>query len=278
LITTKPLYLGLAATLQQAIDELAPNSLLPTEQQLARRYAVSRVTVRLAIAVLERAGLVTRQRGRGTTVNPPKITRHIVPATTLEQDLQDQGLKVETEVLSFEPAVAPPPGIQARLRLQPGDRAGRLRLVRRVHDMVIGQDDRYLPAALAARFEPELIRTHSVQDVLQDLVDEDIATANWETEITAVGPEMAEALRITPGSLIFLNTFLHLLVSGEPVEAGVMGYRLDRVKFVLRTSGNMLLLGRSRQRQTATRRPQPPGDRPAPAGRHPAPSARRSER
>src|SRR6185295_5421346 len=107
-----------------------------------------------------------------------------VPVTTLEQDLREQGLKLETEVLSFQAAVVPPPHIRERLQLANRGRAGRLRLVRRVDQLVIGHDDRYFPKAIAARLDPDLARTEAVPDILQDLAGMDIAEATWETEIT----------------------------------------------------------------------------------------------
>ncbi|MEM1057869.1 MAG: GntR family transcriptional regulator [Verrucomicrobiota bacterium] len=43
---------------------------MPSENQLCRRFSVSRVTVRLALDVLQNRGLIHRQHGRGTFVQP----------------------------------------------------------------------------------------------------------------------------------------------------------------------------------------------------------------
>ena len=68
-------YLLVADALRHRIETQDPNSLLPAEHALAQQFGVSRVTIRRALGLLERSGLVSRERGRGTTVNPPKITR-----------------------------------------------------------------------------------------------------------------------------------------------------------------------------------------------------------
>src|SRR5262245_5276042 len=83
-------YLQVAEAIRLQIDALGTNSLLPTEHQLAKRFGVSRVTVRGALGLLERSGLVSRQRGRGTIVNPPKVTRSFSPLLTIEEDFQRQ--------------------------------------------------------------------------------------------------------------------------------------------------------------------------------------------
>lgn len=50
---------------------------LPSETTLAKKFNVSRVTVREALSSLERRGIIVRKQGRGTFVNPniPDVSR-----------------------------------------------------------------------------------------------------------------------------------------------------------------------------------------------------------
>lgn len=63
-------YLVIAAELRARIEsgELQPGGALPSEAGLRRRYGASRNTVRQALAVLERDGLVVAEHGRGRFV------------------------------------------------------------------------------------------------------------------------------------------------------------------------------------------------------------------
>ncbi|NOY40740.1 MAG: GntR family transcriptional regulator [Planctomycetes bacterium] len=54
---------------QMEEGRLAPGQALPTEQTLAESIGVSRSTVRQALGMLEREGLVRREQGRGTFVH-----------------------------------------------------------------------------------------------------------------------------------------------------------------------------------------------------------------
>ena len=118
-----PQYQVVAEALRREISELAPNSLLPTEQQLARRFGVSRATLREALDLLERGGLISRFRGRGTVVSPPKITRRFSPLQSFERDLTEQGIVFETRVLAYDSKSIVPNFIRARLRLPSDGRA-----------------------------------------------------------------------------------------------------------------------------------------------------------
>ena len=74
-LRSSPRYLAVMEALRAEVVAAAPNTILSTEQQLARRFGVSRLTLRRALGLLERSGLVSRQRGRGTIVSPPKVSR-----------------------------------------------------------------------------------------------------------------------------------------------------------------------------------------------------------
>jgi GntR family transcriptional repressor for pyruvate dehydrogenase complex len=53
------------------LSEMTPGNSLPSEADLATRFAVSRLTVREAVKLLEGRGLVTLQRGRRAVVREP---------------------------------------------------------------------------------------------------------------------------------------------------------------------------------------------------------------
>lgn len=63
-------YLVIAGQLREQIERgtLVAGAALPSEAELRRRFAASRNTVRQALAVLEREGLVVAEHGRGRFV------------------------------------------------------------------------------------------------------------------------------------------------------------------------------------------------------------------
>src|SRR5919201_1137710 len=83
-----------------AHGRLAPGDRLPPERELAGRLRVSRMTLRQALASLERRGLVTRQVGRegGTFVDEPKL--ELAGLAGLSDQLRSLGLTAGARVLS----------------------------------------------------------------------------------------------------------------------------------------------------------------------------------
>jgi DNA-binding GntR family transcriptional regulator len=103
-----PLYHQLATGIEAAIrgGQLPVGAYLTNEIEIASHFGLSRPTVRQAIGELVNAGLVTRQRGVGTRVVNPSITRPIA-LTSLFDDLQQGGQAPVTEVVKLRLVTAP---------------------------------------------------------------------------------------------------------------------------------------------------------------------------
>src|SRR6187200_1751843 len=70
-----PLYYQLQEVLKEQIESgvWAPGEALPSEPELARRFGISRVVVRQALAILQDDRQIVRVKGRGTFVAQPKL-------------------------------------------------------------------------------------------------------------------------------------------------------------------------------------------------------------
>lgn len=84
-----------------------PGSRLPSEAELAAAFAVSRVTVREALRMLQRDGLVIARHGRGHFVlGSGPIREPITELRGVTELLAARGYTVETEVLGATPGPA----------------------------------------------------------------------------------------------------------------------------------------------------------------------------
>jgi len=226
-----PRYLDVANMLQAELLDLTPNSLLATEEQLARRFDVSRVTIRSALDLLEKSGLISRLRGRGTVVSPVKLTRHFSPISSFEHDLTEQGIRFETQILSFRRSMVPPERVRRDLELGEKEKVGCLSLVRIVDDRIVCHDLRYYPPDVARRLDPDRAVNEDLSKILEDTIGEPIDKVRWDSEIMPAPREVAEALGVASRILVFSNFYRWLTRDGRPVEAGIISYRVDRCRF-----------------------------------------------
>src|SRR5437868_7096036 len=90
-----PLYLQLARYVRGLIigGKLGHRDALPSERELAERFAVSRVTVRKALRELSQEGLLEQIQGAGTFVNrAPHVEQRLSTLTSFSEDMASRGL------------------------------------------------------------------------------------------------------------------------------------------------------------------------------------------
>jgi len=223
-------YLRIADALRVKVEGLPPNSLLPTEHQLAKEFGVSRLTIRQALHLLESGGLVSRQRGRGTIVSPPKIVRHWSPILPFEEDLRQHGIQLETRVLEYKRESAPSASLVQRLRLLPGARVDVLTLLRLGDHRVLCYDRRSFSSDIGP-IDPMLVERRPLLDVLRERTGMPTCTVSWEAEIVPSTGEVAAAVGIKPGVLVVQTLGSAHVQDGSVIECVDSYYRVDHVKF-----------------------------------------------
>ncbi len=125
-----PRYVQLADILRERITrgQWAPGDKLPSLGELVREFDVARVTVRQAIDVLARDGLVSPERGRGTFITPREVAKRRLHTVTTMGELAELYRDSKPELLNLDESSAVP-----TLREDEGTPAPEYFFMRRVH-------------------------------------------------------------------------------------------------------------------------------------------------
>src|SRR6266851_643332 len=96
-----PRYHRIAETLRERIrgGALAPGARLDNQRELAKSFAVTLMTLRQALELLEREHLISRRHGLGTFVAAPSIDYDILQLRRFAGDLQAKGEHVTTRLV-----------------------------------------------------------------------------------------------------------------------------------------------------------------------------------
>jgi len=141
-------YARLRRSIQQAIETgaLEAGQNLPSERELANDLALSRVTVRKAIAGLVEDGMLVQRHGAGTYV-AERIVKSFSKLTGFTDDLRARGLKPRVEFLERSIGVVTPEEALA-LSLSPGTRVVRLRRLRFAADKPLALENTVVPHSI----------------------------------------------------------------------------------------------------------------------------------
>ncbi|MFC2947607.1 GntR family transcriptional regulator [Virgibacillus sediminis] len=206
-----PLYKQIKEILIAEIREgkLDPDRPISTEEELVRRFRVSRAPVRQALKDLANEGYVYRERAKGTfpvrdlPIRPPGLE-----LGGLVEYLRKQGMESESRVLNVE-HVAPPKKVRDLLDLEPSEKVLEVSRVIYVRNKPIIGTQTYL--RVPETFQPskqELEKAGSVFVLLER--DEGIYLSRGEQQIWATGADIDEArtLNVSVGDPVLLSETL----------------------------------------------------------------------
>jgi GntR family transcriptional regulator len=88
--------------------EFAAGELLPSEAELSKSFAASRVTIRRALEALRAERLVDSRQGFGWYVAAEPLRQDLSHLGTIERQLRAAGMRSERRILSFSFVEAPP--------------------------------------------------------------------------------------------------------------------------------------------------------------------------
>lgn len=225
---TRRVYLTLRDRISSG--ELRPGVRLPSEPDLAHFHGVSRVTVRRALAELEREGLISRRPGAGTFITARLMKRPIVvDLPNALAHLVEMGRSTEVRLLQFD-YVEPAPEVADALGLAAGEKVQRSVRVR----IIDGEPFSYLIAHVPQRIGATFSEAELGARPLLTLIERSGVRADKATQAisaTLAGPSVAEALGIEIGAPLLALTRTAFDFGCRGIEHLTALYRPDRYVF-----------------------------------------------
>jgi GntR family transcriptional regulator len=227
-----PLWYQVAQHLRASILATPPGraSRLPVEEDLATHYGISLMTMRQALGELEDEELITRQRGRGTFVNP-RTSRQPMRLLGSVDAVVAQQASADVLVLGVEPGV--PPAEFTEL-FPPGDRKVlRFRRLRKENGQVTSYAENFVVADVGAHIDTADLATMPMTAVLRDRLDVRIGRIDDTAEAMLPAPDIADLLGIPLTSPVLYCVGITRDTDGRVVDVASIHYRGDRFKFAV---------------------------------------------
>lgn len=218
-----PRYIQAREQLNRQIEsgEWQSGEKLPSEEQLAAQFGVSRMTIRKSLEDLMDAGLIYRRHGVGTFISNAKVPRNHTHLTDFFKTCRENGQTPEARLLRKDllPVSA---RIARELSLEPGDTVIRLTTLRLINGRPITYHDAYLPVALfpslaAAPADSLGLGSQHVWRMIEKM---GFTMANIIEQIDAVpaGDEIASLLELQPGSPVLRGRRVLYADDGTPLK------------------------------------------------------------
>jgi GntR family transcriptional regulator len=196
-----------------------PGDAVPSESELIERHSLSRITVRRALAELEREGLVVTRHGVGTFVaDPARAGAQCLLSFT--SDVLRRGHVPGARLLSAGTHVGPEVATRA-LDLSEGAAVLNIRRLRTVDGAPVFVSDAFVPADVLPGVGPRDLAESGLDQSLFRLVERHhrVPLRDGEEVATAVlaDPEVRGIFGLPPGSPVVRRTCLLRDRVGRPV-------------------------------------------------------------
>ncbi len=231
-----PLYRRVGEQIRRMIDcgVVATGAQLPTEEELARHFGVSSITVRSALKELQDGGRIERRQGRGTFVRQSEA-RHAEWGLGSVEDLVMTGRMTKVEVLRC--AAAPAPAwVRELLGEPPTEGFLHLRITRNLHGRPLMMTDAYYPESVSARMRrPDLAqlfaRSPLLIEVVERLTGDRVTDMRQSMTAGLVSKHIAVTIGVKPGSPVLVVTRINRTHDGRLLQVARSHYRTDGVAY-----------------------------------------------
>lgn len=230
--TGMPLYQQMVALLTNRIRSgaIAAGEYLPSENDLCAEYGVSRITAKRAMNELAQAGLVARERGRGTRVLDIQLSP--VFSASIDgwrENVSAMGRWTSAQVLEFS-YVPVPVEVAAALEVEPGEIVQHTVRVRRQNKEPFSHLVTYVPEDIGRLYKRKDLGNNPLHKLLERAGIR-IAAARQTLTATLADPPIAGVLGIPVGSPLIEVERVVRDETGRPVQFIRILYRPDLYRF-----------------------------------------------
>jgi len=230
-----PLYIQIRETLLEEIrqEKVQKGQRLPTEEYLANKFNVSRMTIRQALGELVREGILERRRGLGTFVVSQRMTRHYNRLTSFYEEAIEQGLKPSSITLKLE-TIPVLEDIAKKLEIKIGDQVYYIERLRLLNGEPIALHIMHIPYQLF----PDLNQRH-LEGSLYRYYEDKNKTGVWASqriEARTATHEQCRLLKLPRNAPVLYSARITYTKNDVPIEftesfAGGAPYAIEATLF-----------------------------------------------
>ncbi|MCX5495989.1 phosphonate metabolism transcriptional regulator PhnF [Kaistia dalseonensis] len=231
---------GIAAWRQIADDieadiasgALTPGMQLPTESQLAARFAVNRHTVRRALAELATRGLVRATQGRGTFVEARPLAYPISARTRFSENVSRAGREASGKLLDAVVMTADAM-VAAALAIPLGAPVIRLDTVRLADGSPISYGHGFFPLPRFERLGDAYRAYGTITRALESRGVSDYRRLETRISARPAHAEEAAKLDLAPGRLLLTVDSINVDATGMRIQFTRAAFSADRTELVV---------------------------------------------
>jgi GntR family transcriptional regulator len=206
--------------------EIVPSDPIESENELASKFNVSRMTARKVVDELVVLGVLTRYHGKGTFVSERPKFKDLQSFLCFTEEAMRRGLSVTNRIIDYRRDNANA-NVAFRLNISTSKQVWYIRRVRNVDGEPYAYEDSAYLASYFGECSDEILRG-SVYYHLERKVGLVITYANQTIEAVVADEKLSDLLEVPVGFPLLKITMVSYLKNGAAFEFTTTYYRSDR--------------------------------------------------
>lgn len=230
-----PKYTLIGNTLRERIlaGLYRPEARLPSESALRAEFGVSRVTIRLALDLLRRAGLVESRQGKGYFVLPVRALLDLGKLQGFGEMMAAVGVEAHSVVVDTSEGL-PAPEVQRALQLERSAPVLTIRRVRLVGAVPWSYDVSHFPLDIGRELAQLDLAHSDVFVLIESVLGIALGFADLTLDVGAADDEAAAHIGVRPGEPLLRIARLTYDVKRRPIDFEFLFGRANAFKFGVR--------------------------------------------
>ncbi|MDX1641970.1 MAG: GntR family transcriptional regulator [Balneolaceae bacterium] len=227
-----PRHSQISQWLRNQIDEgvYEADEKLPSENDLAKKFDVSRVTIRRALQSLESESIIYRCQGLGSFVSNERASHDLVKLTDFNEDMAKAGLEASSVVKKFE-MVDAPDWLLPLLNIDEGSKILQIDRLRLGDGEPIAFDSTWLPVLYGQLLDEKELAESTIYHLLEKNYDIPVIRGCYKLSAEVADTPLADALNVEEKSPLFVIDRLSYTIGDKPLYYQKRYYRNDKVTY-----------------------------------------------
>ena len=237
----------IVSDIQKKIEKkiLKIGQMIPSEDEIRKKYGVSRVTVRLALDKLENKNLIIRKQGVGTFIKSKKIKQTFSTAKTIIDALREKNLQPKIKVL-FNNKKYPDDYLKDILNIRGNSQIVHIRRIVYLNNQPYAVLDTFLPEVFkgVADIISQTKNVKTTYEIFEEEFDFQIKEAKYDISIDRATNDILKILKLKNDSYCLKNSRITYSDRKKPLELTIFYYPPEKAKFEMilpRRDRNILL-------------------------------------
>jgi len=223
-----PIYAQIAEGLGELLDQAAfpAGFVLPAERWWCQHYGISRMTLRQAMGILERKGLIESHRGRGTFVANRTLKKEQQELRSFTEEIRLRGGTPHSRHISFE-LIAGPASVRDFFGLTGDEKVYEIKRLRLKDSIPLALETTQIPEKIAPQLGRFDFTRNSLYRILEETYNLKLETSKEEIFAQIPTLPVRKLLELPAKVAVLVINRKTFTESGQAIEFSQSIYRGD---------------------------------------------------